>query len=126
MCGTIHKDIRCWCHPRQDNGQVKPLSQDVEIVPGISVMHTPVHTKGGMTVFIDTQEGRAAITGFCVIDENFNPPREIRAMEMDVIPPGTHVNTYEAYDIMTKIKKMADLLIPLHEPKFASMDTIPS
>ena len=60
------------------------------------------------------------------IDENFNPPREIRAMEMDVIPPGTHVNTYEAYDIMTTVKKMADLLIPLHEPKFAGMDTIPS
>ena len=47
-------------------------------------------------------------------------------MEMDVIPPGTHVNTYEAYDIMTKVKEMADLLIPLHEPKFASMETIPS
>jgi len=110
----------------EDNGQVRPLSRDMEIVPGISVMHTPVHTKGGMTVFIDTQKGRAAITGFCVIDENFNPPREIRAMEMDVIPPGTHVNTYEAYDIMTKVKEMADLIIPLHEPKFASMDTIPS
>jgi N-acyl homoserine lactone hydrolase len=110
----------------EDNGQVKSLSRDMEIVPGISVMHTPVHTRGGMTVFIDTHKGRAAITGFCVIDENFNPPREIRAMEMDVIPPGTHVNTYEAYDIMTKVKEMADLLIPLHEPKFASMDTIPS
>ena len=68
-------------------------------------MHTPAHTRGGMTVFIDTLKGRAAITGFCVIDENFNPPKEIRAMEMDVIPPGTHVNTYEAYDIMTKVKE---------------------
>ncbi len=110
----------------EDNGQVRSLSRDTEIVPGISVMHTPVHTKGGMTVFIDTKKGSAAITGFCVIDENFNPPREIRAMEMDVIPPGTHVNTYEAYDIMTTVKKMADVLIPLHEPKFASMETIPS
>ena len=110
----------------EDNGQVRSLSRDTEIVPGISVMHTPVHTKGGMTVFIDTHKGKAAITGFCVIDENFNPPREIRAMEMDVIPPGTHVNTYDAYDIMTKIKEMADLLIPLHEPRFASMETIPS
>ncbi len=110
----------------EDNGQVKPLSQDMEIVPGISVMHTPVHTRGGMTVFIDTQKGRAAITGFCVIDENFNPPKEIRAMEMDVIPPGTHVNTYEAYDLMIKVKEMADLIIPLHEPRFASMETIPS
>jgi len=110
----------------EENGQVRSLSRDTEIVPGINVMHTPVHTKGGMTVLIDTQKGRAAITGFCVIDENFNPPIEIRAMEMDVIPPGTHVNTYEAYDIMTKVKEMTDLIIPLHEPRFACMDTIPS
>jgi N-acyl homoserine lactone hydrolase len=74
---------------------------------------------------IDTLSGLAAITGFCVINENFNPPVEIRAMEMDVIPPGTHVNVYESYDIMMKIKKMADVLLPLHEPEFASMDTIP-
>ena len=43
---------------------------------------------------------------------------------MDVIPPGTHVNVYEAYDIMLKIRDRADILLPLHEPKFASNDTI--
>jgi len=110
----------------EDNGQIRPIHQDMEIVPGISVMHTPAHTQGGMTVFIDTTMGRAAITGFCIIDENFNPPKEIRAMEMDVIPPGTHVDVYEAYDIMIKVKEMADLLIPLHEPKFAGIETLPS
>jgi hypothetical protein len=45
-------------------------------------------------------------------------------MEMDVIPPGTHVNAYEAYDIVKKVKETADILIPLHEPRFAAMDTI--
>jgi N-acyl homoserine lactone hydrolase len=44
---------------------------------------------------------------------------------MDVIPPGTHVNVYEAYDIMRKIKESADILIPLHEPQFAAMESIP-
>ena len=46
-------------------------------------------------------------------------------MEMDVIPPGTPVNVYESYDILVKVKDMADILLPLHEPSFASMDTIP-
>ncbi len=110
----------------EDNGQIKPICRDMEIAPGISVMHTPAHTRGGMTVFIDTLKGRAAITGFCVIDENFYPPKEIRAMEMDVIPPGTHVSTYEAYDIMIKVKEKADLIIPLHEPRFAGIETLPS
>jgi len=44
---------------------------------------------------------------------------------MAVIPPGTHVNTYEAYDIMLKIKEMADILLPLHEPRFAALREIP-
>jgi glyoxylase-like metal-dependent hydrolase (beta-lactamase superfamily II) len=109
----------------EENGQIKIISEDIEIVPGIHVMHTPAHTEGGMTVFIETDKGKAAITGFCVIDENFDPPKEIRAMEMEVIPPGTHVNIYESYDIMLKIREMTDILIPLHEPKFASIDSIP-
>jgi len=109
----------------EENGQLRPVSGDLEIVPGIEVIHTPVHTEGGLSVAIDTSEGRAVITGFCVIMENFDPPNEIKAMEMDVIPPGTHVNTYEAYDIMLKIKEMADILLPLHEPAFAGVKEIP-
>ena len=109
----------------EENGQIIPLSGDTRILPGITCVHTPVHTDGGMTVLVETSNGKAAITGFCVIAENFDPPAEIRGMEMDVIPPGTHVDVYEAYDIMMKVKDMADILLPLHEPAFAAVDTIP-
>ncbi len=109
----------------EDRGQIKILTADSEILPGITCIHTPVHTDGGMSVVINTAEGKAVITGFCVIRENFNPPVEIRAMEMEVIPPGTVVNTWDAYDIMIKIRDMADILLPLHEPCFASVETIP-
>lgn len=57
--------------------------------------------------------------------DNLFPPKEIRAMEMEVIPPGTPVNVYESYNILMKVKNMADILLPLHEPKFARIDTIP-
>ncbi len=107
------------------NGQIETVAQDREIVPGIEVLHTPVHTEGGLSVVINTCRGNAIITGFCVIQQNFDPPLEIKAMEMDVIPPGTLVNTYDAYDMMLKIKKRADILLPLHEPAFASVQTIP-
>jgi N-acyl homoserine lactone hydrolase len=73
---------------------------------------------------VDTDKGLAVITGFCCIMENFFPPKEVTAMEMEVIPPGTHVNAYEAYDILVKTKEIAEILIPLHEPEFAAMDTI--
>ncbi len=108
-----------------DNGQIITVSQDQEIVPGISVIHTPAHTKGGLSVAVETEKGCAIITGFCTIMENFYPPIEVKAMEMEVIPPGTVTDSYKAYDILIKIKKMADILLPLHEPLFASKETIP-
>ena len=108
----------------EENGQITTVDRDGEILPGISLIHTPAHTPGGVSVMVNTAKGKALITGFCVIDENFDPPKAIRAMEMAVIPPGTHINTYEAYDILVRVKEMADILIPLHEPRFASVDTI--
>ena len=109
----------------EQNGQIQVMTGDTQVVSGITCVHTPAHTDGGMSVVIDTVKGKAVITGFCVIRENFEPPREVRAMEMDVIPPGTLVNATEAYDIMLKIKEMADILLPLHEPSFAAVDSIP-
>jgi glyoxylase-like metal-dependent hydrolase (beta-lactamase superfamily II) len=106
------------------NGQIEPVNSDREILPGIRVVHTPAHTEGGMSILIDTPDGTAMITGFCVIHENLDPPKQVRAMEMEVIPPGTHVNVYEAYDILKRARTMADILLPLHEPAFAGRDTI--
>ncbi len=108
----------------EQGGQLEIMTGDTKILPGIECIHTPAHTRGGMTVLIDTTSGRAAITGFCVIHENFTPPAQILAMEMEVIPPGTHVNAYEAYDLLVKVKGMADILLPLHEPEFASRPVI--
>ncbi|MFP4085038.1 MAG: N-acyl homoserine lactonase family protein [Desulfonatronovibrio sp.] len=104
----------------EENGQIRTVEKDCELFPGIKLMHTPAHTPGGLSVLVETAQGVALITGFCVISENFEPPVQIRAMEMEVIPPGTHVNVYEAYDIMLSVRKMADIVLPLHEPAFAS------
>ncbi len=108
----------------EENNQIEVIQNDVEIVPGIQLMHTPIHTPGGMTVLIQTAKGTAAITGFCVIKENFEPPVQIKAMEMEVIPPGTSINTYEAYDTMVKVKHLADIILPLHEPEFAAISSV--
>ena len=109
----------------EDNDQIRLVEADGEIADGIRVMHTPAHTEGGLTVLVETAGGTAAITGFCVINDNFFPPKQVLAMEMDVIPPGTHVNAYDAYDILIEVKKMADILLPLHEPAFADGKPIP-
>ncbi len=108
----------------EENGQIEALAGDTEVVPGVRMVHTPAHTEGGMSVFVDTAEGLACITGFCVIKENFYPPAEITGMEMEVIPPGTAVNPREAYDIMLRVRDAADMILPLHEPAFASGEPI--
>lgn len=108
----------------EDNGQLRIIKADQEIRPGIRVVHTPAHTRGGLSVLVATARGQAAITGFCVIGENFNPPPAVRAMEMAVIPPGTTVNPCQAYDIMLALQAQTDILIPLHEPRFAAIDTV--
>lgn len=47
-------------------------------------------------------------------------PGDRPSSKIKVIPPGTSVNTYEAYDILMETKQLADVLLPLHEPRFAS------
>lgn len=109
----------------EENGQIETVTGDMQIVPGVRVVHSPAHTEGGLSVLVETAKGTAAITGFCVIMDNLNPPKEVRAMEMEVIPPGTCVNPYQAYDVMKRIKDSADILLPLHEPRFADGKAIP-
>ncbi len=109
----------------KDNGQIVTVSEDTEVVPGITMIHTPAHTEGGMSIKIETEKGSVLICGFCTILENIEPPIEVKAMEMEVIPPGTNTGPAEAYDILLKAKEMADYVLPLHEPKWASMETVP-
>ncbi|MBU1247765.1 MAG: N-acyl homoserine lactonase family protein [Proteobacteria bacterium] len=105
----------------EENGQLVVLTGDTEVLPGISMIHTPAHTEGGMSIRIDTESaGQVLITGFCVISENLNPPPEVRGMEMEVIPPGTNTGPARAYDVMVRAKALADKVICLHEPEYAS------
>ncbi|MCP4757818.1 MAG: N-acyl homoserine lactonase family protein [Proteobacteria bacterium] len=109
----------------EERGQIEFVGEDMEIAPGIKVIHSPAHTEGGMSVLVETEQGTAVITGFCTILENFSPPPMAKGQGLEVIPPGTHTNAKQSYDTVLKIKNMAEILLPLHEPKFAGMETIP-
>ena len=110
----------------EENGQVVALTGDTEVLPGITMIHTPAHTEGGMSVKVETAQGPVLICGFCTIEENLFPPVAVRAMELEVIPPGTHVNAKQAYDTLVRAKGLADHVLALHEPKYASMKTVPA
>ncbi|MBE0447921.1 MAG: hypothetical protein IBX64_07470 [Actinobacteria bacterium] len=109
----------------ETTGKIRVVrGNELEITGGIRVIHTPSHTLGSLTVLVDTVKGLAAITGFCVINENFDPPPVIKTLEMEVLAPGIHVNADEAYDQVLRVRDLADIILPLHEPSFASIDTI--
>jgi len=97
------------------------IEGDHKIVDGISVVLTPGHCAGGQSVVVDTAAGKAVLTGFCCIKRNFEPPP---GLPTPVIVPGILLNAVQAYDSMLKVKKMADIIIPIHDKDFMSVDKI--
>ncbi len=100
------------------------IEGDREIVEGVNVWLTPGHTPGGQSVVVDTAKGKAVITGFCCILQNFEPPLEVREM-MPVITPGVHQDVIGVYDSVIRVKDHADIVIPVHDANFAEREQIP-
>jgi N-acyl homoserine lactone hydrolase len=101
-----------------------------KILPGIEVIPVPGHTPGCQAVAIETKAGRAIITGFCCIKENFDPPEDIKERVSPLagyplIIPGIHFDAYMAYESLRKIKRLADILLPVHEPELMNIEMIP-
>lgn len=106
------------------------LRGDQTILPGIDVMHLPGHTPGCQAVIVDTSKGKAVITGCCTIMDNFTPPKDIKTKispfaTYPVIAPGIHSDLFQAYDSALKIKRLADIIIPVHDPDMAIKNSIP-
>lgn len=101
------------------------VSGDTKIDDGLEVLLTPGHSAGGQSVAVNTARGIAIITGFCCIQENFEPSPEFREKGASFFIPGMYMNALAAYDSMARVKRLADLIVPLHEPKLIHTATIP-
>ena len=99
------------------------VNGDIEIVTDVKLLLTPGHTPGCQSVVIRTEKGVAVITGFCCIDENFNPPEEIKKY-LHMLIPGIYMNDMEMYNSMLRVKEVADIVIPLHEKKYSEIEYI--
>jgi N-acyl homoserine lactone hydrolase len=100
------------------------------ILPGIGVMPVPGHTPGCQAVIVDTAEGKVVISGFCSIAENFYPPEDVKETvtpfaSYPVIAPGIHTDLFQAYESVLKVKEIAAIIIPMHDPDMAQRDHIP-
>jgi len=81
----------------------------------IKLILTPGHTPGTQSIVVETSAGKAVIVGFCSIKENFEPPENMKARGIEVIPPGLFLDFEKAYDSALKVKRTAKLIIPCHE-----------
>jgi len=96
---------------------LETISGDSEILPGVDILFTPGHSPGGQSISVATEQGKAVITGFCAIDENFGP-------EGDIVP-GIHSNLFQLYESIIKIREVADIIIPSHSNHMLNVQSIP-
>jgi glyoxylase-like metal-dependent hydrolase (beta-lactamase superfamily II) len=101
-----------------DDVNVITVQGDTNILEGIDVILTPGHTVAGQSVMVNTKKGKAVITGFCCNDKNFPATGP-------AVTPGVHISAIEAYESAQKIKKMADILLPLHDISIGKQKSIP-
>ena len=99
-----------------------------EIFPGIELIPTPGHTPGAMSVAVNTEKGKAVITGFCCLRDNFGPPegvsQELRELT-PVVAPGIHLNAVDGFESVLLVKGLADIVLACHDPSFLEPQTIP-
>jgi glyoxylase-like metal-dependent hydrolase (beta-lactamase superfamily II) len=101
-----------------DGLKVVVVEGDAEIADGVRVIFSPGHTVGGQSIAVNTAAGTAVITGFCCNAKNF-PPKG------PAIAPGVHTDLLQAYDTVQRIRAMADILIPIHDPAVGRKRRLP-
>jgi len=105
--------------------KIETVEGDTQIIDGIDVLLTAGHTAGTQSVVINTSKGKAIIYGACSVSANFEPNEAAKQKGMTVIPPAIHLSVVDAYDSQDRVKKMADIVIPVHEPSFRDIHSIP-
>ena len=90
---------------------IEPVTGDVELVPGVSLMHTPGHTEGSMSVVVRAADAIYAMAGDAI------PTRDNHDRWL---PPGINIGPYLALSSMERICRAADVIVPGHGRPFPS------
>ena len=80
------------------------VQEDTEIAPGVRLVHTPGHTRGSMSVFVDG-ERRYAVAGDAIpLEDNYRK----------MVPPGINYDKETAMKSIKSITDYADVIVPGH------------
>ncbi len=80
---------------------------EADIAPGVRLVPLPGHTPGLQGVLVDTGRGNYLIASDALpLAENLS----------DMIPPGIHVNVAACFESLDRMRKIADVVLPSHDP----------
>lgn len=91
--------------------RIRTVKGDVEIIPGVRVLHTPGHTPGCQSVVADTPEGKVILPGdnISLLESISNYPPHI---------PGITTSAADFYASMEKLRNEGPAkILPAHEPE---------
>lgn len=102
------------------------IKGDYRLFDGIDLLFVPGHSPGGQAVCVQTDKGKAVISGLCSIKENYYP-ENINPMAGGgtTILPGIMLDAVKAFNSIVRIKEVGDIILPLHEPEILEMKSIP-
>ncbi len=84
----------------------KIVEGDIELIPGVRLIHIPGHTPGHQGLVVSTEKGTYCIASDAVsLFENWEYQ----------IPPGIHVNLEDCYHSFRKIESLSDYILPSHD-----------
>lgn len=91
-----------------EDANLAVVDGNVELFPGVWVLHTPGHSAGGQSVLVDAEGGRYIIFGMCCVKAN---------IEEGNVPTihGHGADVITVHDTMKKLHGMADTIITVHD-----------
>ena len=87
---------------------IERVRKDVEIWEGVSLLHTPGHTRGSMSVLVKADRTYAMVGDAIPTEDN------VRKW----VPPGIHYDKEVAMTSLSRLVSMADVIVPGHGPAF--------
>ncbi|MFV0361316.1 N-acyl homoserine lactonase family protein [Tropicimonas sp.] len=99
------------------------VEDECEVLPGITMFHTPGHSVGHMAVTVATSAGDIVICGDAIFNERNLEPNADEMWRYWV--PARFVNAYEGWKSVEEIDKRADYVLACHDKANARSDVYP-
>ena len=90
------------------------IDDECEILPGLTMFHTPGHSVGHMAVSVATSMGDICVVGDAIFEERNLEPNPDEMWRFWV--PARFVNSVQGWKSVEEIDKRADYVLPCHDP----------